>query len=655
MTDMSYIPDDESLNRAGHSKKDPEPVPDKGKQFFAGADPLAEYQDWEDTPDPLTERKDREEMAAATADEVPKDAQTEWEEGLVERAVALAVAEEHGLDPDKPLLKVTNLDVAFKSSTGMVSAVRDASFVIYPGQTVAIVGESGSGKSTTAAAIIGLLPGTGQVTGGSIEFQGKDIAHLGKKEWVQIRGSEIGMVPQDPMTNLNPVWRIGTQIKESLKANNVVPRSEQSQRVNELLEEAGLPDAPRRAKQYPHEFSGGMRQRSLIAIGLSAHPKLLIADEPTSALDVTVQKRILNHLGEMTAEMGTAVLFITHDLGLAAERAEQLIVMHRGRIVESGPALAILQNPQHPYTKRLVQAAPSLASKRIISASEQGVNLQEEKLTGASAGTASNEEIIRVENLVKEFEVRGAKGEEKILRAVDNVSFSVRAGTTMAIVGESGSGKSTVANIILNLLDPTSGKVYLHGKDLSTLGSKELFNLRRRLQVVFQNPYGSLDPMYSIFRIVEEPLRVHKVGNKKERIQRVQDLLDLVSLPRSVMRRYPNELSGGQRQRIAIARALALNPEVVVLDEAVSALDVLVQDQILNLLNNLQAELGLTYLFITHDLAVVRLTADDVVVMESGKLVESGTTDELFANPKQAYTRELIDAVPGHAIPLGVG
>lgn len=655
MTDMSYIPDDESLNRAGHSKKDPEPVLDKGKQFFAGADPLAEYQDWEDTPDPLTERKDREEMAAATADEVPKDAQTEWEEGLVERAVALAVAEEHGLDPDKPLLKVTNLDVAFKSSTGMVSAVRDASFVIYPGQTVAIVGESGSGKSTTAAAIIGLLPGTGQVTGGSIEFQGKDIAHLGKKEWVQIRGSEIGMVPQDPMTNLNPVWRIGTQIKESLKANNVVPRSEQSQRVNELLEEAGLPDAPRRAKQYPHEFSGGMRQRSLIAIGLSAHPKLLIADEPTSALDVTVQKRILNHLGEMTAEMGTAVLFITHDLGLAAERAEQLIVMHRGRIVESGPALAILQNPQHPYTKRLVQAAPSLASKRIISASEQGVNLQEEKLTGASAGTASNEEIIRVENLVKEFEVRGAKGEEKILRAVDNVSFSVRAGTTMAIVGESGSGKSTVANIILNLLDPTSGKVYLHGKDLSTLGSKELFNLRRRLQVVFQNPYGSLDPMYSIFRIVEEPLRVHKVGNKKERIQRVQDLLDLVSLPRSVMRRYPNELSGGQRQRIAIARALALNPEVVVLDEAVSALDVLVQDQILNLLNNLQAELGLTYLFITHDLAVVRLTADDVVVMESGKLVESGTTDELFANPKQAYTRELIDAVPGHAIPLGVG
>ena len=368
------------------------------------------------------------------------------------------------------------------------------------------------------------------------------------------------MVPQDPMTNLNPVWRIGSQVKEALTANNVVPRSERGQRVADLLEEAGLPDAPRRAKQYPHEFSGGMRQRALIAIGLAAHPKLLIADEPTSALDVTVQKRILNHLATMTAEMGTAVLFITHDLGLAAERAEQLIVMHRGRVVESGPALDILQNPQHPYTQRLVAAAPSLASKRIISAHERGVQTTEEELTGTGAGATSTEEIVRVENLVKEFEVRGAKGEEKILRAVDDVTFGVRTGTTMAIVGESGSGKSTVANIILNLLDPTSGKVFLRGHDLATLGRKELFDLRRTLQVVFQNPYGSLDPMYSVFRIVEEPLRVHGVGNKKERLARVAELLDLVSLPRSAMRRYPNELSGGQRQRVAIARALALKP-----------------------------------------------------------------------------------------------
>ena len=657
MTDMGYIPDDKDLNRSFRPKKDEDTnLPEDGEEFFTGAEPLADYQDDTDAPDVWTDHLDRQVMRAATADEEdPGDGLTVRQATVADQRKAQEAAAAAGLDPVVPLLKIRGLNVAFKSSTGMVPAVRDADLTIYPGQTVAIVGESGSGKSTTAAAIIGLLPGTGEVTSGTIEFEGRDLAKLNKKEWVKYRGSEIGMVPQDPMTNLNPVWRIGTQVKEALKANNVVPRSERGARVAELLEEAGLPDAPRRAKQYPHEFSGGMRQRALIAIGLAAHPKLLIADEPTSALDVTVQKRILNHLADMTSEMGTAVLFITHDLGLAAERAEQLVVMHRGRVVESGPALEILQNPRHPYTQRLVAAAPSLASHRIISAHEEGIKTTEEELIGSGAGSTSTEEIIRVENLVKEFDVRGAKGKEKVLRAVDDVTFAVRTGTTMAIVGESGSGKSTVANIILNLLDPTSGKVYFRGRDLSTLSERELFQMRRTLQVVFQNPYGSLDPMYSIYRIVEEPLKVHGVGNKKERVQRVSELLDLVSLPRSVMRRYPNELSGGQRQRVAIARALALNPEVLVLDEAVSALDVLVQDQILHLLNDLQAELGLTYLFITHDLAVVRLIADDVVVMENGKLVEAASSEELFADPKQAYTRELIDAVPGHSIRLGVG
>ncbi len=557
-------------------------------------------------------------------------------------------------EDENPLLVLKDLDVTFKTSTGDVTAVRGANLTIYPGQTVAIVGESGSGKSTTAAAVIGLLPGTGKVTGGSIHFDGQEITKLHEKEWVKLRGSGIGMVPQDPMSNLNPVWRIGTQVKETLKANNVVPKSEIGQRVADVLEEAGLPDAERRAKQYPHEFSGGMRQRALIAIGMAADPKLLIADEPTSALDVTVQKRILDHLQMLTQEKGTAVLFITHDLGLAAERAEQLVVMHRGRVVESGPALEILQRPQHPYTKRLVSAAPSLASKRILAAHEKGIEVSEEELVGSGAGASSTEAIIRVENLVKEFDVRGAKGEAKILRAVDDVTFSVRTGTTLAVVGESGSGKSTVANMILNLIDPTSGKVYYKGEDLSTLGSKELFEMRRRLQVVFQNPYGSLDPMYSIFRIVEEPLRVHGIGSKKERLAKVVDLLDRVALPRSVMRRYPNELSGGQRQRVAVARALALDPELVVLDEAVSALDVLVQNQILRLLNDLQAELGLTYLFITHDLAVVRLIADDVVVMENGKIVEAAPSDELFASPQMKYTQELIDAVPGRQIQLAL-
>lgn len=554
----------------------------------------------------------------------------------------------------QPLLKVTDLEVAFKSTTGMVPAVRKASFEIYPGQTVAIVGESGSGKSTSAAAVIGLLPGTGKVVGGKIELDGRDITHLSQKEMEAIRGKEIGMVPQDPMSNLNPVWRIGTQVQEALRANNVVPKSEEWDRVAELLEEAGLPDAKRRAKQYPHEFSGGMRQRALIAIGLAAKPKLLIADEPTSALDVTVQRRILDHMAHMTEELGTAVLFITHDLGLAAERAEHLIVMHRGRIVESGPALEILQHPQHPYTQRLVKAAPSLASARIESAHQRGIQVTEEELVGSGLGHESTEVVIEAQDLVKDFHVRGAKGSAKMLRAVDNVSFKLRKGTTLALVGESGSGKSTAANMILHLLEPTSGKILYNGVDTSTFNRKELFEFRRKVQVVFQNPYGSLDPMFSVYRIIEEPLKLHGIGNRKEREERVAELLDLVALPRSTMRRFPNELSGGQRQRVAIARALALRPEVVVLDEAVSALDVLVQNQILYLLNDLQAQFGLSYLFITHDLAVVRQMADDVVVMEKGKVVEAAESDALFNNPQQAYTRELIEAVPGREIALGL-
>lgn len=555
-------------------------------------------------------------------------------------------------DATAPLLQFENLRISFESSTGTVDAVRGIDLTIYPGQSVAIVGESGSGKSTAAMSILGLLPGTGKVTGGTITFDGRDITHATEKERQAYRGSMVGLVPQDPMSNLNPVWRIGTQIKESLRANNVVDPKDYDAQVATLLEEAGLPDAERRSKQFPHEFSGGMRQRALIAMGLAARPKLLIADEPTSALDVTVQKRILDHLGTLTKELGTAVLFITHDLGLAAERAEHLVVMHRGRIVESGPSLNVLRNPQHPYTQRLVNAAPSLASARIQEARNKGVAARD-KLSRSHLD--SDDEVIRVEHLTKVFDVRGAKGAKKELRAVDDVSFGLRKGSTLALVGESGSGKSTVANMILNLLDPTEGKVYYKGTDLSTLGAKDLFAMRRKLQVVFQNPYGSLNPMYSIFRCIEEPLQVHRVGSRKEREARVAELLDVVQLPRSTMRRYPNELSGGQRQRIAIARALALRPEVVVLDEAVSALDVLVQHQILTLLADLQEEFELSYLFITHDLAVVRQTADDIVVMQNGKLVEQGTADAIFAGAKEEYTRNLIDSVPGLGIELGVG
>lgn len=662
-------------------------------------------------------------------------------------ATMLAMQKEHG-----PLLEVRNLAIDFTTDTGKpVHAVRDANFTVYPGQWVAIVGESGSGKSTSAMAVLGLLPGTGHVVNGSIKLDGEEIAGAKQSEFDKLRGTKMGLVPQDPMSNLNPVWRIGSQVKEALKANNMdvahekrsalakalagdevevkgnddetflgakelpelmaeakkalseagvtgaafdkavarfadewVPGSETRWRVADdlikagvaddqawylakkyvigstmddriagLLSEAGLPDAATRARQFPHEFSGGMRQRALIAIGLACRPDLLIADEPTSALDVTVQKRILDHLHMLTDSLGTAVLFITHDLGLAAERAQHIVVMYKGQVVESGPSLEVLQHPQHPYTKRLVAAAPSLASQRIISAKERGENadaLLDHHIAGEST-LEKSEHIITVDHLTKEFKLPRKK---EMFKAVDDVSFSVKRGTTLAIVGESGSGKSTVANMVLHLLKPTSGKVFYEGRDTSTFKAKDLLGFRRHVQPVFQNPYGSLDPMYSIFRSIEEPLRIHKIGDSKWRANRVKELLDMVEMPASVMGRYPNELSGGQRQRIAIARAMALDPDVIVCDEAVSALDVLVQDQVLRLLNDLQAEKGLSYLFITHDLAVVRQIADEVVVMQHGKLVEHATTDEVFDHPRQQYTRDLLDAIPGGKLQLGL-
>ncbi|WP_448720111.1 ABC transporter ATP-binding protein [Microbacterium natoriense] len=568
-------------------------------------------------------------------------------------------------DPGLPLLSVENLEVAFRTQDGFVPAVRGISFDIYPGETMAIVGESGSGKSTTAHAIINLLPGSGQITGGAVKFEGRDLTKLTRPQIEDVRGKLIGLVPQDPMNSLNPVHRIGFQVEETILANGQAQgRREARKRAIQVLQEAGLADADKRLRQFPHEFSGGMRQRVLIGIGLSSDPKLLIADEPTSALDVTVQKRILDHLETLTAERNTAVLFITHDLGLAAERAENLVVMHRGRIVESGPALEILQNPQHPYTQRLVSAAPSLASKRIQAAATGGTDPLADALA-ESTGTVDLASIAHLEatedaapviefrDVTKVYKLRGNGFRSTDFTAVDKMSFQVPKGSTMAIVGESGSGKSTAAKMLLRLEKKTSGKILVNGQDTDELSRPKLQALRRQMQPVFQDPYGSLDPLHNIGNTVAEPLRVHGVGDSASRRARVLEVLDQVALPASVADRYPNELSGGQRQRVAIARALALKPEIVVLDEAVSALDVLVQAQVLNLLAELQSELGLTYLFITHDLAVVRVIADHVCVMEKGRVVEQGTVDDIFANPQEEYTERLLQAIPGASITLG--
>lgn len=541
------------------------------------------------------------------------------------------------MDNRTPLLEVKDLNIAFGSGKNPIPTVHDANFQIYPGETVAIVGESGSGKSTTARAIIDLLPATGHVTSGSIVFQGEELVGASDKQMSAIRGRKIGLVPQDPMTNLNPVWTIGQQITEALAANHIAKGKAAKARACELLAEAGMPEPEKHFNQYPHEFSGGMCQRALIAIGLHARPALLIADEPTSALDVTVQKQILDHLEGLIENLGTAVLLITHDLGLAAERATRVIVMQHGHIVEQGPSREILTNPQHPYTKKLIAAAPSLAAQR----SE----------TRHHKSSDSGLTLLQVKGVTKRFLLPSSRPWKKeYFTAVNNVDLSIKQMHTTAIVGESGSGKSTLAKMMLGLLDPTEGEVTYEGKPIRKMRRDAELNFRKRVQPVFQNPYGTLDPMWSVFNIIEEPLKVHHLGDKKTRARRVSEIMDRVALPQSMLRRYPMELSGGQQQRIAIARALVLEPELIICDEAVSALDVLVQAQILELLNELQRDLGLTYVFITHDLAVVKQIADDVVVMRNGAIVERGETDELFAHPQQEYPQRLLDAIPGAKI-----
>ncbi|MFE7575761.1 dipeptide ABC transporter ATP-binding protein [Streptomyces sp. NPDC057521] len=531
-----------------------------------------------------------------------------------------------------PLLGIEGLRISYRTRAGRVDAVRGVSLTVAPGEVVALVGASGSGKSTTAHAVVGLLPPGATVTAGRVLFGATDLAAAGEPELRRHRGRDIGFVPQDPMVSLNPVRRIGPQIGEVLLIHKLVPgRREAAERAVELLAEAGLPQPDLRARQYPHELSGGMRQRALIAIALAARPKLLIADEPTSALDVTVQRALLDHVDELVARTGTAVLLITHDLGVAADRAQRVGVMSQGEIVESGTVGEVLGDPRHTVTRQLLRAAPSLGSVR--------------ERTPPVRPAAASRDLVVARGLVKEF-TRGRRGRAPV-RAVDSVDLTIRRGETLALVGESGSGKSTTARLLVRLADPTSGTVHFDGEDITSLRGEALRRLRRRMQIVYQSPYASLDPRLTVEDIISEPLRAYRVGDRAGRSREAAALLDRVHLPAGTLRRRPQELSGGQRQRVAIARALALRPDLVVCDEPVSALDVAVQARILELLTELQDESGLSCLFISHDLAVVRGIAHHVGVMRGGRLVESGSVTQVFAEPSHPYTRELLASVAG--------
>jgi peptide/nickel transport system ATP-binding protein len=521
------------------------------------------------------------------------------------------------------LLEISDLQVSYRTGAGWVAGTAGVDLSVGIGEIVALVGESGSGKSTTAHAAVGLLPATARISAGRIVFDGQDLAHASERTLRTIRGTGIGFVPQDPGVSLNPTTRVGDQVAEVLRIHRLASRSQAAAQAVELLADAGLPEADVRARQYPHELSGGMRQRVLIAIARAARPRLLIADEPTSALDVTVQRQILDQLESERDERGTAILLITHDLGVATDRADRVVVMSQGRVVEAGTPDDLLTAARHPYTRKLLAAVPTAGPAR--------------------AAVPHENPLITVENLAKDFALPGGT----VVRAVDDVSFSIGRGETFGLVGESGSGKSTTARMILRLATPTAGRILLDGNEITAASGAGLRALRRRVQPVFQNPYASLDPRFTVSDIVVEPLRAYKVGDRASRRARAAELIDRVALPADTLRRKPTELSGGQRQRVAIARALALSPDLVVCDEPVSALDVSVQAQVLDLLAELQQQLGVSYLFISHDLAVVRRIAHRVGVMKSGSLVETGTPEQIFTAPEHDYTRRLLAAIPG--------
>jgi len=553
----------------------------------------------------------------------------------------------------EPILSVRNLTTAFRVDGEWKPVVRNVSFDIRPGETLAIVGESGSGKSVTSLSIMRLLAKDASRIEGQVMLNGRDLLSLSEKEMRAVRGNEVSMIFQEPMTSLNPIFMIGRQISEVLTRHKGMSATDARAETIRMLEKVRIPNAASRFDEYPHQFSGGMRQRVMIAMALASRPKLLIADEPTTALDVTIQGQILDLIKTLQEEEGMSVLFITHDMGVVAEIADRTVVMFRGDAVESGATEQIFHRGQHPYTRALLSAVPRLGSME-----GQAVPLRfpiVDTVTGITTEPQPSRTmlerdapILKVENLVTRFPVRSGLFSRQTgsIHAVENVSFDLKQGETLALVGESGCGKSTTGRSVMRLIEPTSGDIQLDGQNVRELGSSQLQRMRKSIQMIFQDPFSSLNPRMSVGQAIAEPFLKHGMGNAAQAKQKTADLLERVGLSASMMNRYPHEFSGGQRQRIAIARALSLDPKVIVADESVSALDVSIKAQVCNLLLDLQEQLDLAFLFISHDMAVVERVSHRVAVMYLGEIVEIGPRAAVFENPQHPYTRKLMSAVP---------
>lgn len=561
-----------------------------------------------------------------------------------------------------PLISVENLSIEFKTDDGTVKAVKNISFKIPRGKTVGLVGESGSGKSVTSLAMMRLIPNPpGKITSGKILFEGQDLLTLSEADMRKVRGNRISMIFQEPMTSLNPVFTVGDQICESLILHQKMDKKAALAKAKDLLKQVGIPNPEERVHAYPHEMSGGQRQRVMIAMAIACKPVLLIADEPTTALDVTIQKQILELIANLQKEYNMSVLFITHDLGVIADIADEVVVMYRGDIVENKSTKDIFTHASHPYTKGLLACRPSLERnpRRLPMVSdfmtedgrERTTNIQDLKKEKVHRpiDPAKQPALLELKNIKKHFPLKKGffGGVSSWVKAVDDVTLTVYKGRTLGLVGESGCGKTTLGRTVLRLIEPTSGEIIYNGTDITTLDREQMRAMRRKMQIIFQDPYASLNPRMTIGSALMEPMIIHRIGhNKTERLDLAGDLMKRVGLERTMLNRYPHEFSGGQRQRICIARALAVKPDFIVCDESVSALDVSIQAQILNLLLDLQDEFNLTYIFISHDLAVVKFIADELAVMYNGQVVEKSDAVGIYENPQHSYTKKLLQAIP---------